>query len=48
MPAAPVGGFSAGYQHGIGQVVGESVNHVGTEAVQQSPITSPASSLPEA
>jgi hypothetical protein len=32
--AAPVVGLSAGYQHGIGQVVGESVNHVGTVAVQ--------------
>ncbi len=46
--AAPVVGLSAGYQHGMGQVVGESVNQVGTVAVQGKPMRSPASSLPEA
>ena len=32
--AAPVVGLSAGYQQGMGQVVGESVNQVGTVALQ--------------
>ena len=47
-PAAPVVALSAGYQQGMGQVVGESVNQVGTVAVQGKPMRSPASSLPEA